>query len=157
MRYAKQEGWKSQLGRAADRGAVVVVTMDERGRVALVFDTKKDGVNGKPAFWKFPGGKVDSSDVDVRFAALRELEEETGLRPRAERFAQVTSIDKGNHELHVFVALVDDFADLRATGDEGEIVRAFSIEQIRNMENFFPNHRAILETVEQFIRHSSVG
>lgn len=128
-------------------GAAVVAVIDEEtGRFALVLDRAKP----EPHYWKFPGGKVDPEDIvpekpfDDQLAAdnaaRREVREETGLNAQVMRLGK---IDKRTHVQYLYVGLAN-FAELAATGDEGEIVKSFSLEQIRLLENFFPSHLPLL-------------
>jgi ADP-ribose pyrophosphatase YjhB (NUDIX family) len=128
-------------------GASVVAVIDENtGRFALVLDKTKP----EPHYWKFPGGKIDKGDVDPEHpyddhlaadhAAVREVREETGVAVQVSRLGK---IDKKTHVQYLYVGL-GDFADLVATGDEGETVKAFSLDQIKGLSNFFPNHLPIL-------------
>jgi 8-oxo-dGTP pyrophosphatase MutT (NUDIX family) len=133
-----------------DLGACVVVVIDEKtSRFALVIDRSKP----EPHYWKFPGGKIDKEDVDPEHphddqkaadnAAVRETKEETGLNVQV---MQLGKIPKKNHTLYMYMGLAD-FQELTATGDEGEIVKPFSLEQIKSLQalgNFFPNHLPIL-------------
>lgn len=131
-------------------GAAVVAVIDENtGRFVLVLDRAKP----EPHYWKFPGGKVDPEDVvperpfndelAADNAAKREVLEETGLHARVMRLGK---IDKKTHVQYLYVGLAD-FSELAATGDEGELVKSFSLEQLRQLENFFPSHLPILSMV----------
>ncbi|TSC54840.1 MAG: hypothetical protein LiPW30_306 [Parcubacteria group bacterium LiPW_30] len=133
--------------KTAGIGASVVAVIDENtGRFALVLDKTKP----EPHYWKFPGGKIDKEDVNPEHpyddhlaadnAAVREVKEETGVTVRVSRLGK---LDKRTHTQYLYVGL-GDFADLAATGDEGEIVKSFSLDQIRGLQNFFPNHLPIL-------------
>lgn len=137
----------NQTDKTADIGASVVAVVDEKtGRFALVLDKTKP----EPHYWKFPGGKIDSEDVNPEHpyddqlaadnAAVREVREETGVKVLVSRLGK---IDKRTHVQYLYIGL-GDFAELVATGDEGEIVKAFSLDQIRGLSNFFPNHLPIL-------------
>lgn len=128
-------------------GAAVVAVIDEKtGQFALVLDRTKP----EPHYWKFPGGKVDPEDLvpekpfDDQLAAdnaaRREVREETGLNAQVMRLGK---IDKKTHVQYLYVGLAN-FAELAATGDEGEVVKSFSLGQIRQLENFFPNHIPLL-------------
>jgi 8-oxo-dGTP pyrophosphatase MutT (NUDIX family) len=159
MRQIKEEGWKERLNRSADRGAVVIVAMDEMGRIPIVYDKQKEGINGEPTYWKFPGGKIDPSDKNEQTAALRELAEETGVRPVRDILFRVGVIRKQTHDLIVFLGL-SSLENLHATGDEGEKVRKASVEQIREMirlkpPTFFPNHVIVLDMVEKYLKNNN--
>lgn len=131
-----------------DRGAVVIVVIDqETGRFALVLDRAKP----EPHYWKFPGGGVDDEDVvperpfdDLsasRGAAERELKEETGLTAE---LLHLASIKKRTHTQYAYLGLAD-FKNLAQFGVDGEIVKDFSLEQIRALQNFHPLHGRILD------------
>lgn len=70
-------------GRAADRevvrhnGAAAIVPVDDEGFVYLV---RQHRVVVDTVTLEIPAGKLDSPEEDVRLCAVRELEEETGLR-----------------------------------------------------------------------------
>jgi 8-oxo-dGTP pyrophosphatase MutT (NUDIX family) len=64
------------------RRAVRVVLTDEAGRV-LLFEDSDPGVPGA-RWWMTPGGGIDPGETQ-RGAAVRELEEETGLVVAADR------------------------------------------------------------------------
>lgn len=138
-----------------DLGAVVTVPIDEKtGRFALVIDRSKP----EPHFWKFPGGKIEHGDISrdhpyddeltADNAAWRETEEETGLEVQIVR--RLEPVPKRNHTLYPRIGLAN-FEQLAATGDEGEIVKAFSLEQIKCMPNFMPNHVPFLKATLEFL------
>jgi len=131
-----------------DRGAVLIVPIDEEtGKIALVMDPSKPS----PLYWKFPGGGIEYMDIDPQYpfdnylkadnAARREAREETGLTIRIMRLGR---IPKRTHTLYLYIGLAD-FAQMAQAGDEGEIPRAFSTEEINRLKNFMPGHQAILK------------
>ena len=65
------------------RHAAVLILFDSRQEVVLIERARGEGSHsGQPAF---PGGVVESFDVDAAAAALREAREETGLDPAGVR------------------------------------------------------------------------
>lgn len=52
--------------------------------------------------------------------------------------------------LYVRIVLTN-FAMLAATGDEGEDVRAFTHEEVRVLDDFFPNHTLFLKATLDFL------
>ncbi|XP_074854268.1 mitochondrial coenzyme A diphosphatase NUDT8 isoform X2 [Carettochelys insculpta] len=67
-------------------GAAVLVTLCSVGGFpALLYTLRSSTLTGHKGDVSFPGGKCDSSDQDVVVTALRETQEELGLRLEAER------------------------------------------------------------------------
>ena len=64
------------------RLGAVAIPVDGQGRVLLT--RRPRAMRTFPGCWVLPGGSVDPSDRSVCHAALRELEEETGLRATTE-------------------------------------------------------------------------
>lgn len=138
-----------------DLGAVVTVAIDgSTGRFALVLDRAKP----EPHYWKFPGGKIEREDIDPKHplddeltadnAAKRETEEETGVNVQIVQ--RLEPVHKKTHSLYPRIGL-GNFEELAATGDEGEIVKAFSLEQIQALTNFMPAHVQFLEATLEFL------
>ncbi|MFJ3958316.1 NUDIX hydrolase [Arthrobacter sp. NPDC090010] len=63
---------------------------DELRRLLLLF-------HGKGGFWVQPGGHLEDGDDSLKAAALREVEEETGLSPAQLQGIRVADLD--HHEL----------------------------------------------------------
>jgi 8-oxo-dGTP pyrophosphatase MutT (NUDIX family) len=133
--------------RQADLGSVVTVAIDgETSRLALVLDPHKPA----PQYWKFPGGGIEEEDVDrghpydddltADNAAKRETEEETGLKVKIVRLGR---IQKKTHSVYVRLGLAD-FRSLAPKGKEGEFVKAYSLDELYQLLDFFHNHKAIL-------------
>ncbi|MEK7134377.1 MAG: NUDIX hydrolase [Patescibacteria group bacterium] len=136
-----------------DGGAAIGIVMNAAdGRIILVNEA---GGNKKPPyFWKFPGGKIDPCDKDPLAAAIREVKEETGIVIPPDRIRQIAEIRKPTHTVFVFAALVDSFADVAKRGEEGEIVRIFSMEELESMEKngeFLHAHKTMKRMFVSFV------
>ena len=70
------------------RGAAAVVPLDDAGNVTLV---RQHRIAVGRFTWEIPAGKLDHAGEDMMECAVRELEEETGLR--AEHFRLLTVLD----------------------------------------------------------------
>lgn len=148
-----------------DLGSVVVVTFDiVTGRIALVYEEAKPA----PVYWKCAGGMVEEKkdrdqkhpgdlDLMAENAARREVEEETGVKLEVVHLVLVedkTSRQGGLHLKRIFVG-AGDFSTLKRRGDEGEIVRAFTLAEARGLPNFMPVHRRYLDLAEEEIKRLS--
>ena len=90
--------------------------------------------------WSFPSGFVDAGEV-VEAAAMREVEEETGLKVRIERLLGVFS-DAGNRTVFIAFAGAAVGGSLEA-GEECFEVKAFSPMALPEMA--FPHDGAIMD------------
>jgi 8-oxo-dGTP pyrophosphatase MutT (NUDIX family) len=59
---------------------LIPIVMREPG-ATMLFTQRTDNLSSHPGQVAFPGGKIDDSDVSAEAAALREAEEEIGLKP----------------------------------------------------------------------------
>jgi 8-oxo-dGTP pyrophosphatase MutT (NUDIX family) len=72
-----QDLWKLEL-----RDAAVLIPVVDRPDGATVILTKRtEALRSHSGQVAFPGGRIDATDLSAEFAALRETEEEIGIRP----------------------------------------------------------------------------
>ncbi|MGJ8569897.1 MAG: NUDIX hydrolase [Hoeflea sp.] len=112
----------------------VSVALKRDGKFLLVLRANPPAQN----MYAFPGGRVDA-DEKLEHAALRELEEETGLKaanPRAFATFDLGSDDPGGSvSSHFFltVFLADDPGGEPVAMDDAKAVGWFTPEQIRGL------------------------
>ncbi|MDH4116410.1 MAG: NUDIX domain-containing protein [Acidimicrobiia bacterium] len=110
-------------------GAAVVVR-DGEGRILLV---RRGPTSTQPGRWCIPCGFVDYGE-DVRDAALRELEEETGVRARLGRVMQVRSNSHDPAKLSVGVWFeAVDFAGVPRPGDDAVAAGWFALDDLPDL------------------------
>jgi 8-oxo-dGTP pyrophosphatase MutT (NUDIX family) len=137
-------------------GAIaIVIGPDPDNKTVNVLDKKRNDPQ-----WKFPGGKIEEKDsvvidlvtgwkvpiVDEKVvairAALRELEEETGLKPAKDTEGNVKQVEWAGSTLrstkkgytHYVIVVVDDFSTLKKIGNEGELTRTCTFGEIASGE-----------------------
>jgi 8-oxo-dGTP pyrophosphatase MutT (NUDIX family) len=109
--------------------AVLLPLFEEGGAARLVLTRRPDGMPSHRGEIAFPGGKIEPGvDRDARDAALREAEEEIGLRPDtvdviAELPTMATVV--GTFMISPFVGIVDGRPQL--TADPREVDRVFDV------------------------------
>ena len=59
--------------------AVFIPLIETSEGLSLVFEVRSSKLSWQPGEISFPGGKVEASDLDTSYTALRETSEELGL------------------------------------------------------------------------------
>lgn len=122
--------------------AVAVLIISPEG-TPLVRDPKKP----MPRYWKLPGGRSEGKETPEE-CAVREIWQETGLEIDQDNLRVIGREDRGDHTLIFFRVDVPALKNLKQQGDELEEVKVFpSLTGIGKMENFFPNHRGVVQKV----------
>jgi len=65
------------------RAAVLVPLLERNGEARVVLTLRSAALRAHGGQWSFPGGRVDDGDAHAAATALREAEEEIGVRPAA--------------------------------------------------------------------------
>lgn len=72
---------------------VEIITINADGRILL---TQRDPVKTYPLLWEITGGSITAGESSVE-GAIRELEEETGLRAAPEQLTKIGEIKYGHY------------------------------------------------------------
>lgn len=124
------------------RAAVVVAPLTTEGRLVLV---RQERIPVRALLWEFPAGQIDEQTEAhgeaVQRTALREMEEETGHRLRADGKLQsmgcfFSSVGFTDEHAYLFVAQPVESNGKGPAPDESESiveVRAFTPEEVRRM------------------------
>jgi ADP-ribose pyrophosphatase YjhB (NUDIX family) len=106
--------------------ATCLVVIDNKERVLLV----KRNVAPKQGFWCLPGGFMELNETPEK-AALRELEEETGLTGKIDMLLGVTSTQSSQYETVLMVGyLVKDYSGTPIAGDDASDVGYFQVDEL---------------------------
>ena len=127
--------------------AVAIVTPD--GLVMV-----KDNTKITPA-WKHPGGKRDDFE-DPEACAIREVDEETGIKLRPGQLRRLYKENRGNHDVYFFGVILTINPKVKDNGSDGEEVRIIPLGEIieRPATIFEPHLRPI--KVREFMGLSPV-
>jgi 8-oxo-dGTP pyrophosphatase MutT (NUDIX family) len=95
------------MGKEVHDAVKAVVRHSEEEKFLVVQRSSHDSM---PLKWEFPGGGVDDSDDSVKGAALRELEEETGLNGEVLRRGDSGKVELNDRilEFHIFEVEVSE-------------------------------------------------
>jgi len=122
---------------ASEGWAATILVCGPEDTIALV----KDEAKPLPHFWKLPGGTKDQHETPEE-TAIRETEEETGIQ--LTKVCLLKEEDRRTHTMYFYGSYVESFDGLKERGDEGELVRLFTLKEIQDMMDFFPPHRKFL-------------
>ena len=127
----------------AERQAAVVAPVIERdGEDHVLFTKRADHLGEHPGQMSFPGGGREPSDADLRATALRESEEEIGLRPdEAEIVGRLDDIHTvTDYSVRPFVARIPD---REYAPDEREVaeIAVLSVADLTDPENYESERR----------------
>jgi ADP-ribose pyrophosphatase YjhB (NUDIX family) len=122
--------------------SVAVVTCNEKGQLLLV----KRKEEPRKGFWSLPGGFMDDGESAIQ-AALRELQEETGLKGIVKRFIKIFNqeTDLYGHVIIITYEVGITGGRLQA-GDDAECADFFDIEDLPPLAFSFQE-----EAIEQVI------
>jgi len=130
---------------SADREAAVLAPIIQQGdQYEILFTKRSEHLGTHPGQMSFPGGGREPEDSDLQATALREANEEIGLRAAdAEIIGAVDDKETVTHYLvRPFVGLIPDREYTRDEYEVAEIVRLGVDELIdrRNYESEFRDH-----------------
>ena len=114
--------------------AVLVPMYGWPSRPGLVFTERRSDLRRHAGEISFPGGRQDRSDEDLRLTALRETEEEIGLRPEeVELVGALPPIGTyvTSYKVHPFVGLIPEGLALEPNPAEVEAVLRFELDELR--------------------------
>ena len=120
-------------------GHAVAILVESADGLPLIRDPKKPA----PVYWKIPGGRGEEGESEEE-TAVRELEEEVGLKVVPTNLRMIHREDRGSHVFVLFGTQVRDLSELKKRGDEGEEIAIFTLPEISGMDGFFPPHRKVL-------------
>ena len=114
--------------------AVLVPLYLDRGSLHAVFTKRREDLRRHAGEISFPGGRQDEDESDLRDTALRESEEEIGLRPDEVELIgalQPTPTIATNYAVYPFVGLIEPGRTWRPSAAEVAEVLEFALHDLR--------------------------
>ncbi|ESP88963.1 NUDIX hydrolase [Candidatus Halobonum tyrrellensis] len=111
------------IGEAERRAAVLAPVVDRGGTPHVLFTKRADHLGSHPGQMSFPGGGVEAEDADLKATALREADEEIGLRPgEVEVVGRLDDVETvSDYVVTPFVGTVPDREYAPSDGEVAEI------------------------------------
>lgn len=123
-------------------GVLVPIRVTKRG-LRLVLTKRASGLKHHPGQISFPGGRAEETDMDIVHTALREADEEIGLKPHAVDVVGdlPTHVTVTNFRMYPVVGFVGE--DFVPKADPGEVSEVFEvpIEHVVEQKNFVVQSR----------------
>jgi 8-oxo-dGTP pyrophosphatase MutT (NUDIX family) len=114
--------------------AVMIIFFHENNRLKIVFIRRSEYVGIHSGQIAFPGGRYEETDVDFRFTALREVEEEIGIKADSiEILGQLSDlyVPPSNFLMKVFVGYVKEKPEYIVDKREVQEVLEFDVDDFR--------------------------
>ena len=121
------------------KGAAVAVFVESPEGIPLVKDPKKPN-----PWWKFAGGRSEAGE-EAPEAACREIYEELGFQLKQKDLKLLCEEKRENHNFKLYKANLESLQGMREKGIDNEEIKVFSLDQIKHMSDFMPNHKRILQ------------
>ncbi|HEV3002141.1 MAG TPA: CoA pyrophosphatase [Solirubrobacteraceae bacterium] len=115
--------------------AVLVPLFVQDGEPHVVFTRRREDLRRHPGEISFPGGREDADDADLLATALREAEEEIGLRRDAVEVVgalQPTPTIATNYAVYPFVGLIEPGMEWTLSPREVAEVLELSLRDLRD-------------------------
>lgn len=127
---------------SADGGVHDASGLREKEQLRLLFETRSSKLKNQPGDICFPGGKVEAGEEPAE-AALRELEEETGIPARDVRIiAQFDTLyGFADYTVYTFAAEIDGSSLEKASVNKDEVEDIFTVP----LEFFIENPPKVYE------------
>jgi len=132
----------SAIADPAKEAAVLAPIIANDGEPAILFTKRSEQLGDHPGQMSFPGGGREPADADLQATALREADEEIGLRPdEVEVVGRIDDIETVTR--YIVRPFVGRIPDREYTPDEyevAEIVR-LPVAELTDRTNYESEHR----------------
>ena len=94
--------WRKYLDEVQKKRKTIacIICVKEKNKILVIKRSKDE--DSKQGHWDLPGGHVDDEDKSIELGALRELEEETGLKSTEEDLIYVTKVESDDADKYFY-------------------------------------------------------
>lgn len=117
--------------------AVMIIFFHDDNRLKMVFIRRSEYVGIHSGQIAFPGGRYEDTDIDYRFTALREVEEEIGIKADSiEILGQLSDlyVPPSNFLMKIFVGYTKERPEYIIDTREVKEVLEFALDDFRKEE-----------------------
>ena len=94
--------WRNFIDEAQNKRKTIacVICIDKNDKILVIKRSENDA--SKQGHWDLPGGHVDDEDQSIEAGALRELEEETGLKSDKTHLIYVDKVESNDADKYFY-------------------------------------------------------
>lgn len=131
------------------RAAVVIPLVEINNEVHILFEVRAKKLNSQPGDICFPGGKIDNGETP-KIAALREIEEELGLK----NISIINELDLiVRHDgiiIHPFLGIIKDIESLNINENEVDHVFYVPLNDLLNNKPLEVINKLVMDRAKDF-------
>lgn len=142
-------GWEEMK-----RASVVVLLVEADNKLNILFEVRAKHMRSQPGDISFPGGKIESDEIEKE-AAIREVCEELGLDRTDFEIISPLNILVTHYDLliHPFLGYIKNFENIKINKDEVDHIFLVPLEYLINIEPRAEINKILVDRTSDFPFH----